>query len=92
VRALGESQVICPDQVSILGFDDFAWTENFHPRLTTIVQPTQELGRRGAEMLIRQIDMQDEDKVVGLKTFDTVLVEAELKIRQSTAPPPPEQP
>jgi len=92
VRALGESQVICPDQVSILGFDDFAWTENFHPRLTTIVQPTQELGRRGAEMLIRQIDMQDEDKAVGLTTFDTVLVEAELKIRQSTAPPPAEQP
>jgi LacI family transcriptional regulator len=44
--------------VSILGFDDFAWTENFHPKLTTIVQPAEKLGRRGTEMLIGQIKMQ----------------------------------
>jgi LacI family transcriptional regulator len=58
VRALAECKVICPDEVSILDFDDFAWTENFHPKLTTIVQPAEKLGRRGTEMLIGQIKMQ----------------------------------
>jgi LacI family transcriptional regulator len=86
VRALGESQVKCPEEVSILGFDDFAWTENFHPKLTTIVQPAHELGRRGTEMLIQEIKRQEGD--VGPVSSEPILLEAQLCIRQSTAPPP----
>jgi DNA-binding LacI/PurR family transcriptional regulator len=51
--------VSCPGEVSILGFDAFAWTENFHPKLTTIVQPAHELGRQGMDMLIQQIKLHD---------------------------------
>ncbi|MBZ5611241.1 MAG: LacI family transcriptional regulator [Acidobacteriia bacterium] len=88
VRALGECNVSCPDEVSVLGFDDFAWTENFHPKLTTIVQPAQELGRRGMEMLIQQIKMHESGEANPPSAYETVLLEAELKIRESTAPPP----
>jgi len=88
VRALAECKVTCPDEVSILGFDDFAWTENFHPKLTTIVQPAEELGRRGTEMLIAQIKMYDRDEANPPAAYEPVLVEAELRVRQSTAPPP----
>ena len=35
----------CPEQISVVGFDDFAWTENFNPPLTVIAQPAREVGR-----------------------------------------------
>ena len=31
VRAIGEKKIACPEELSVIGFDDFAWTENFHP-------------------------------------------------------------
>jgi LacI family transcriptional regulator len=88
VRALSECKVSCPDEVSILGFDDFAWTENFHPKLTTIVQPAMEIGRISTEMLIQQIKMHHEGEVNPPEAYEPVLLEAELRVRQSTAPPP----
>jgi LacI family transcriptional regulator len=89
VRALAECKVNCPGEVSIIGFDDFAWTEIFHPKLTTIVQPTEELGRRGTEMLIAQIKAHDDEiETTAPVASEMVLLEAELRIRESTVPPP----
>lgn len=85
VRALGELQVACPGEISILGFDDFAWTENFRPKITTVVQPAQDLGRRAIEMLIHQIETKEQDDA---RVYEPVLLEAELRVRESTGRPP----
>jgi LacI family transcriptional regulator len=61
VRALGESGVRCPEDISIVGFDDFTWTENFHPRLTTVAQPARELGRKAMQLLIERVENQVEE-------------------------------
>ncbi|MBZ5669343.1 MAG: LacI family transcriptional regulator [Acidobacteriia bacterium] len=85
MRALGELGVACPGRVSVLGFDDFDWAANFSPRLTTVAQPTLEMGKQAVQMLIRNIKSfkervnSDEEKVVVLK--------AELRGRDSTAAP-----
>ena len=85
MRALGEMGVPCPGRVSVLGFDDFDWAANFSPRLTTVAQPSLEMGRRAALMLLRKIesvnkgDKQEEEEVV--------VLEAEVRVRDSTAPP-----
>jgi LacI family transcriptional regulator len=85
MRALYENRVPCPEQISVLGFDDFDWAANFSPRLTTVAQPTFEMGRQAMQMLLRKMkssrdkDASFEDKVVALK--------AELRVRDSTAPP-----
>ena len=44
-----------PDDVALVGFDDFPfpWSDAFRPHLTTGAQPTYELGRRAAEMLVQ---------------------------------------
>ena len=41
----------------MVGFDDFPfpWSDAFRPQLTTIAQPTYELGRQAAEVLVRQL-------------------------------------
>jgi LacI family transcriptional regulator len=86
MRALGELGVPCPGRVSVLGFDDFDWAANFSPRLTTVAQPNLEMGKQAVQMLLRKIQSVDrgegdEQKVVVLK--------AELRVRDSTAPPSP---
>lgn len=91
MRALAESGLERPKQVSVLGFDDFvvgldgfSWTTMFFPKLRTVAQPAYKLGRRAMEILLRKIKAQpgseeDADGIVRLR--------AELRIRESTAPP-----
>jgi len=87
MRALSELSVPCPGRVSVLGFDDFEWAANFTPRLTTVAQPSLEMGKQAVLMLLHKIESlnkgnkDDEEEVVVLK--------AELRIRDSTAPPCP---
>jgi LacI family transcriptional regulator len=87
IRALGEMGVHCPGRVSVVGFDDFEWAANFSPRLTTVAQPSLEMGKQAARMLLHKIRSVNEghkgekEKVVVLK--------AEVRVRDSTAPPPP---
>jgi LacI family transcriptional regulator len=81
VRAIGELGIDCPEQISIVGFDDFAWTENFHPKLTTVVQPTFEMGSRAMETLLAKIKRQGGEETASA----LVLLQPRLQIRQSTA-------
>jgi LacI family transcriptional regulator len=80
VRAIGERGIRCPEDVSLVGFDDFTWTENFHPPLTTVAQPARELGRRAMQLLIERV----ENNVEELPRRQVILAQ-ELKIRNSTA-------
>lgn len=92
MRALAESGLKCPRQVSVLGFDDFvvgidgfSWATMFSPKLTTVAQSSYELGRRAMQLLLKKIKRptkgpeESEDGIVRLH--------AELRVRESTAPP-----
>ncbi len=81
LSALREAQLRCPQDVSVVGFDDIELAELTEPSLTTVFQPGYQMGARGASLLIKKIRGQEEP----LK--DTVLP-TELKIRHSVAPPP----
>lgn len=45
-----------PQDVSIIGFDDMQISSFISPSLSTIIQPTYEMGRLGAEVLLNRID------------------------------------
>jgi LacI family transcriptional regulator len=81
VQALREAHVRCPEDVSLLAFDDFPWASHFHPRLTAMAQPSHELGRRAMLMLINVINGEDSPQA------SRVTLQAELRVRESTAPP-----
>jgi LacI family transcriptional regulator len=51
-RALHDRGTAVPGEVGIVGFDDSPWAEVTDPPLTTIAQPTEELGRAAAELLL----------------------------------------
>jgi LacI family transcriptional regulator len=83
MQAIREAGIGCPQQISIVAFDDNVWTQNFSPRLTSIAQPTEEIGRQAMEMLLRQIRSKSEKPQPEVK-----LLKAELRVRESTAAPP----
>ncbi|MBS1829474.1 MAG: LacI family DNA-binding transcriptional regulator [Acidobacteria bacterium] len=85
MRAVNELKIRCPQQVSIVGFDDFAWTQHFTPPLTVIAQPAHELGRKAMEMLLGQIRAGEGNET---KRFENLRLAGELRVRESTARPP----
>lgn len=67
-----------PDDVSVVGFDDADFTAALNPPLTTINQPSFDMGRSAAEMLVRP---------GGRKAGEHISFEPQLVERNSTAPP-----
>jgi LacI family transcriptional regulator len=55
MHALRELGLRVPDDVALVGFDDFEWADYFEPRLTVIAQPCREIGREAASLLIKRI-------------------------------------
>jgi LacI family transcriptional regulator len=82
MRAIAEKKVSCPAAISVIGFDDFEWSANFSPRLTTVGQPTRAMGRKAMAMLLDQINKSEEYVSPGTEMF-----QSELIVRDSTAPP-----
>jgi LacI family transcriptional regulator len=87
MRALGEMHINCPKAVSVLGFDDFEWSAYFTPRLTTIAQPTYEIGRQAMRVLLKELQQPQRDDQGAGGEGERLLLKAELRLRDSTAPP-----
>jgi LacI family transcriptional regulator len=55
MRAIAEGGLRCPEDISVACFDDFEWAAVFHPRLTTVAQPTYEMGAKAAGLLLSRL-------------------------------------
>jgi LacI family transcriptional regulator len=85
IRALRELGIVCPERVSVMGFDDFEWAAVFDPDLTAIAQPTFEMGTEAVELLvglIRSAENAEEAKP------QQIVLKSSLRIRGSTGPAP----
>jgi LacI family transcriptional regulator len=80
LHAMHELGLRCPEDISLVGFDDYPEAEFFSPGLTTIRQDFNEIGQRAVELLLQVI----ED---GAPSTQHVVLPPELVIRASTAPP-----
>jgi len=80
IDALRNANINVPKDISIIGYDDQELASSFHPGLTTIKQPAEEMGRIGAETLIKIIKGE-------LKRFNTLKLDPHIVIRESTAVP-----
>jgi LacI family transcriptional regulator len=52
---LSRLRVAVPEDLALVAFDDFPWADCFHPRLTAVRQPLEQLGRRSIELLLDRI-------------------------------------
>jgi len=71
--------VSVPGELSLIGFDDIDIARYYTPALTTIRQPTRELGSTAAKVLL--------DRLHGHNATDEKLLDIELIVRASTATP-----
>jgi LacI family transcriptional regulator len=59
LHALRERELSVPDDIALVGFDDFEWSDLFEPRLTVVAQPTAEIGARAVQLLLSRLDEPD---------------------------------
>jgi LacI family transcriptional regulator len=79
IRALQDFNLRVPADVSVIGFDDIKAAAYTLPRLTTINQPLEEIGRIATQCLLNRIH--------GTATpGDEIVVEPTLVVRESTGP------
>lgn len=70
----------CPDDISIVGYDDAPLVSHMTPPLTTVRLPANEIGRLAGQGVTKLMDAPDEPYAVSLP--------AELVVRASTGAPP----
>ncbi|PYZ93940.1 LacI family transcriptional regulator [Salipaludibacillus keqinensis] len=56
VNYLQEQSISVPDDVAIIGFDDYDWLRITSPPLSVVKQPSFELGKLAVELLIKRIE------------------------------------
>ncbi len=80
--ALKDLGLHCPQDVSLIGFDDHPWAAISDPPLTVMRQPTRKIGQISAQSLL---DMINE----GARPTSHIILQAELVERQSCRRPSP---
>jgi len=77
--AARELAIRCPEDLSIVGFDNLDFAEFTAPALTTVHQSGYQLGTAAARLLL--------DRITGsVRPPQTVVLPSELKVRNSVAP------
>jgi LacI family repressor for deo operon, udp, cdd, tsx, nupC, and nupG len=79
LHAIDEAGLSCPEDISIIGFDDIRLSRFLRPALTTIAQPTSQIGADAMSILLRIIG--------GEEIRETLTLPHQLVIRQSTGLP-----
>ena len=54
-EALQRLNIMVPDTIALLGFDDFELASTVRPSISVIEQPVEEMGRIAAELLFKQL-------------------------------------
>ncbi|MEV0285858.1 MULTISPECIES: LacI family DNA-binding transcriptional regulator [unclassified Kribbella] len=82
LECLAKKGVRAPADIAVVGFDDIPWADLVVPSLTTVAQPTYELGRTAGLLL--------KDRIASPgRPPSTVTLRTELHIRATSAPRKP---
>lgn len=79
LRSLRAHGLRCPEDVSVIGFNDMPFAEEFSPGLTTVHVPLQTIGTESARILLESIEAQQITSVA-------VMLPVSLVVRSSSGP------
>ena len=60
VMAVNESEYQCPEDISMLGFDDLILSHLVKPKMCMVVQPMKEMSEKAVELLLARIGNPEE--------------------------------
>ena len=76
MKAIHESGLKVPDDISLIGFDDSDYAAYLNPALTSVRRPIEQMCIEGARILLQKIDNH-------FQKNDTIFLKTELKERDS---------
>ncbi len=79
LQAIRERELIIPDDMALVTFDETIWASLVQPAITLIAQPTDEIGRTAAELLLQRVADPD-------RPTRQVILKGRLLVRGSSAP------
>lgn len=79
IRRLRAHGMRCPEDVSVVGFNDMPFAEDFWPPLTTVHMPLREVGAEAARLLLHGIEAGEQEAAV-------LTLPVSLVVRGSTGP------
>jgi len=79
INYLNEKNISMPDEIALIGFDDYKWASTINPPLSVIKQPIENIGKKAAEILLNRMKF-PEDKVY---ESNEIRLETEFKKRKS---------
>lgn len=76
VIEVNELDIKIPEELSLIGFDNEEFAKASIPRLCIVTQPTREIGRQAAEIMLKRLEMQgSEPEKPGIRKLDTCFLE-----------------
>lgn len=79
LQAIQERHLTIPDDIALVTFDETTWATLVQPAITLIAQPTYEIGKTAAELLLQRIADPS-------RPTRRVILKGQLQVRGSSAP------
>ena len=74
LKVLKEKGLACPQEVEVMSSDDSEWLDVFLPAVSTVAQPSYEMGAGAARLFLNRLRSPDKEP-------EHVVLEPELRIR-----------
>jgi LacI family transcriptional regulator len=74
LKAIQERKLQCPSDVEVMSSDDSEWLDVFQPRISTVAQPSYEMGTESAKLLLKRIKSPN-------RRFEEIVLQPQLVLR-----------
>ena len=75
VMAVNESEFDCPEDISLMGFDDLILSHVVQPKMNLVVQPMKEMGEKAAEIVLQKIAEESEEATPSMEFILSTRIE-----------------
>jgi LacI family transcriptional regulator len=77
IDAINRAGLSFPEDIGLVGFDEMSWALSLRSAITSVVQPTYDIGRAATELLLRRVRGEE-------FPVKHVVLPAELHVRSSS--------
>ena len=74
IKALQSMRLVIPDDIAVIGIDDWEWAPLLQPPVTVVAQPAYEMGNKAANLLISRIQGKKTARKPALAVFEPELI------------------